>query len=242
MCELKRLLVGVMLMSQANCLAITWGDSEVDDPIDPKHKCQVNEPLSSGSYIYHSADKFDQVFWPLTDKKGIWFCRATGFTAFIGDFEDITDVEKKEIAEYLRNNYEGGDTQESKLKLLEGIYAIRKTSEEFDNRLVRVLARSYQNLGDFEKANEYRRRALNEIQTRLKGALPEGRKLEYLYVAANYTKQFGDTESSDEFVRKLRASIANLEDKDLASFAEYLDELIGEIPKITPGGRLEPTE
>ena len=71
----------------------TWGELEVDDPILEGEKCAVHQPASYGSYIYRWPSKYDQVFWPLTDSHGIWFCQESGFTAFIDDFADLSPEE-----------------------------------------------------------------------------------------------------------------------------------------------------
>lgn len=235
-----RLILATVLSYPAICMATTWRDIEIDDPIDPTSKCQVQEPASVGSYIYGWPEKYDQVFWPLTDEIGIWFCKNSGFTAFIGDFKNITTSERERIAIYLKENYKGDETIEVKLKLLEDVYSFRNTEEEFDNRLLRVLARWYQNLDKPDMANVYRRRALQGIQLSLKGKLPEAQQLEYLYVAANYSRLFGDIETSDKYVAELRESIAQLRDKELSGFAEYLSELVKETSQIEPGGKLDP--
>lgn len=222
------------------CFATTWGGSEVSDPIAPTTKCKVHEPMSSGSYIYEWPEKYDQVFWPFTDENGIWFCSGTGFTAFIGDFEDITPQEIDRISEYLKNNYKGNSAIKDKLKLLEGIYSLRKKDEYFSNRLLRILARWYQNLGDLDASNAYRHRALQQIQESLRGNLPEENRLEYLYVAANYSRLFGNPGDSDRYAAELGAAIKNLSDKKLSGFAEYLSELVKDTPKIKAGGKLNP--
>lgn len=222
------------------CMATTWSNTVADDPINPELKCDVHEPMSSGSYIYHWPGKYDQVFWPFTDNNGIWFCKKTGFTAFIDDFKNISSEEKDKIAAYLQKNYNGKESIEEKLKLLEGVYALRKTEAEFDNKLLRVLARWYQNLGNTKKANEYRNKALSQIKQRLKSDLPEGQRLEYLYIAANYSMLFGDVDGSKRYTADLLASLAQLKDKELNGFGEYLKELLKETPKIVPGGELDP--
>ncbi|MCC7250125.1 MAG: DUF2225 domain-containing protein, partial [Lysobacter sp.] len=207
MTMLMRSMLALALLYPAFSHATTWGETKVQDPIDRKAKCDVQEPMSSGSYIYQWPEKYDQVFWPMTDQNGIWFCKKSGFVAFIGDFEGLTDAEKARISQYLRENYKGGKDEgslEAKLKSLEALYALREKDEAFRNMLLRALARWYQDSGDTEKANEYRRKALEGIRSALTGEMPEDQKLQYLYVAANYTRELGDAEASDRYLVELR--------------------------------------
>lgn len=235
-----RLTLATALSFPTLAMATTWAGTQVNDPIVATAKCKVSEPMSSGSYIYHWPEKYDQVFWPLTDENGIWFCAESGFTAFIDDFKDIPASEKKLIAVYLKENYKGEKTIEAKLKLLEGVYSLRKKDYEFENRLLRVLARWYQNLGNVDTANAYRKRALQGIQLHLQTNLSEARRLEYLYVAANYSSLFGDIQASEKFLTELKQAIEQLKDKKLSGFAKYLSELAKETPQIKPGERLDP--
>ena len=213
------ILVGTLLAGPS--WATTWGKTEVDDPISAGEKCDVHEPGSWGSYIYRWPSKYDFVFWPLTDVHGIWHCKHSGFTSFIGDFEGLSDSERTAISTYLAGNYDGKDDIETKLGLLEDIYALRNTDAEFGNKLLRVLARWYQNIGHLEKANLYRKKAFVDLKALLGTDLVEERKLEYLYLAANYSRQFGESAESDRYLEELRSAIASIEDPELSGFAEY---------------------
>ena len=52
-----------------------------------------------GSYVYEWPEKYDQVFFPVTDGQGLWAC-ASGFVGVIGDIE-LSIPEKERIEEYL---------------------------------------------------------------------------------------------------------------------------------------------
>jgi hypothetical protein len=94
----------LILILSSNAFATTWGREERPDPVIDGATCAVSEPMSWGSYIYHWPSKYDQVFFPLTDEHGIWFCRESGFTAFIGDFE-LRPEEKAALAAHLPQFY-----------------------------------------------------------------------------------------------------------------------------------------
>lgn len=220
--------------------AITWGERTIPDPLADTKICAVHEPLSHGSYIYEFESKYDMVFWPLTDRRGIWFCEHSGFTAFTGDFKDVTSTQKAAIATWLKQSYRGDRSIQGKLRLLEGIYALRGGNEEFRNHLLRLLARWHQSLGNVEAANKYRRQAFDAIKVALNGKLEEERALEYLYLAANYARLFDDAKASDRYLAELSAAIARIKDEKLKKFGAYLGALAKQTPSIQPGGVLDP--
>jgi len=223
--------------------ATTWGESEVEDPIESDFKCKVQEPASSGSYIYQWPSKYDQVFWPLTASQGIWHCKDSGFIAFIGDFSEITEDERIKISQYLKKSDKKNlDTLTSKLELLEVIYSLRNKGDEFNNRTKRVFAYLYEQEGQLELANSYRKSALAEINVFLKTDLSEYKKLEYLYVAANYERQLGNITNSDSKLLMLKNAIEDIQDDKSKGFGNYLLELAKDTLRIKPNGKLAPNK
>jgi len=87
----------ILVFLSATSFSTAWGKSKVNDPILKGKKCSINEPMSSGNYIYQWPSKYDQVFWPLTDNNGIWFCEKSGYVSFMEDFEGLTDKENSDI-------------------------------------------------------------------------------------------------------------------------------------------------
>lgn len=236
-----KLIVGlIFLLLPIVVQATTWVKSEVDDPIFEGKKCSVQEPASFGSYIYSWPSKYDQVFWPSTEQNGIWFCEESGFTALMGDFSDMDSTEVEKINDYLLNNPPADSTIESKLNYLEKIYSLRVVDDAFNNRLLRILARWYQDLGNIDKANQYREGALEGIELGLKGDLGEGQRLEYLYLAANYNRQFGNEKASDAYLLELSSYIDTVQDENIEGYAEYLKDLSKETKFIKKGGLLDP--
>jgi hypothetical protein len=232
-----------MMVLSSLTRATTWGESEVDDPIFEGETCSVHEPLSYGSYIYSWPSKYDQVFWPLIDPHGIWFCEKSGFTAFIGDFSELSASEVTKIRAFLLENPPKDSSIQTKLSLLKEIYSFRNTDTAFNNLLLRVLARWYQNLEEFDKANAYRREAFSAIQLRLKGELDEYQRLEYLYLAANYSRQSGDEDASDKYISELIqliSSVDSTESESAKDLAQYLKELYPDTNYIQEGGMLDP--
>jgi len=239
MMKLITALVAVAFAFQVQ--ATTWDESEVGDPILPGELCKVNQPMSWGSYIYNWDSKYDQVFWPNTEGMGIWSCEKSGFVALLGDFEGMSATEIKAIKQYLLQHPATETGIKAKLELMEQLYALRDTSSHFKNYLLRLLARWYQQLEDVDKANLYRRSAYAGIRVALQGELDEFTRLEYLYLAANYARQFGDAGASDQFLLELTELTASLKDEKARNFAAYLQELLPDTRRITEGGVLDPT-
>lgn len=235
------LLVLTFLLMFCYCsTATTWTRTEVNDPILKGEKCTVHQPASYGGYIYHWPSKYDQVYWPDTTKNGLWFCQKSGFTALIGDFNGISNPEIELIRAYLRDNAPKDDSIQSKLVLLEGVYALRKTDDSFDNMLLRILARWYQSLGNLDKANNYRKKALDGIVLALQKDLEKIQKIEYLYLAANYSRQFGMNKASDDYLRNLASAIEDFENTDESGYASYIKKLSMDTQYIKAGGVLDP--
>ena len=221
-------------------LATTWAHSEVEDPIAPGKTCQVQKPKSWGSYIYDWPSKYDLVFWPLNDPAALWHCEHSGFTALIGDFEDLSKPEIALIRNYLAKNYDANDDLETRLTLLEDIYRLRHKDAHFRNRLLRVLIQLYLVTGSLETANGYRHEAFEQLKTFLEDDLSVSARLEYLYLAANYARQFGDSPASDRYLAQLEDAINGITDPELSAQIKFLAELAKETRLIEPGGRLVP--
>ncbi len=234
--------VTACLALSAPLRATTWASAVVPDPIKQGAECEVSRPVSSGSYIYHWPSKYDQVFWPLTDESGIWFCAESGFTAFLEDF-DLREAERANIASYLAANYQPSPapvTLPEKLRFLEDIYSLRDKDGEFRIRLLRALAYMYDGLNQEAAAAELRAKALEAIRAALATNLEEGQRLEYLFVASAYAHELGDEDRALETSKALDAALAASKSEEIADFVDYLRELRNDLAKSKPGGILAP--
>jgi hypothetical protein len=221
--------------------ATTWGKKhKIDDPVQPGQSCVVQKPRSYGSYIYHADSKYDLVFWPLTDARGLWHCKHSGFVSLGGDFSGISEAEQQAINQYLGSTKAKRSDTRSLLERMEAIYQLRSKSDDFDNRLLRVLARWHQQLGDDNKANAYRAKALSHLIVMLDTELPLDKRMEYLYVAANYSRQLGQSSQSDAYLEALSQAIDNAESEQEISTGTYFRGLMADTLLITEGGKIEP--
>jgi hypothetical protein len=183
------------------------------------------------------------VFWPLIDENGLWFCRESGFTAFIGDFK-VTADERSALINALAS-YEPikNPSLNDKLQLLQKSYDARGVDARTKIQLLRVLAYYYEaDLKDFDGARTFRREALEMIEAALQTVLPEGDRLEYLFVSAIYYRELGDKERSQSALQSLDESLQQSKDEKLAGYVSYLNELKKDLDKIVPGGPLIPLD
>lgn len=222
--------------------ATTWTKTSVEDPIVTA-KCEVQEPASFGSYVYDWPEKYDQVFWPLTDPNGVWLCGESGFVSFIGDM-DISPGEKEKIAGYLKTNPLPKSAEiglSEKLQRLQAIYALRDLDADQGIRITRALAYHFESLGEQQHANELRLSAFDRIKARLNEAsLPIDLRLQYLFVNANYAREFGNSAEADLLLKELRAALSATDKEEIAGYIDYLKGLIDSSEKIEPGGKLAP--
>ena len=70
--------------------------------------------------------------------------------------------------------------------------------------------------------------------------LPEGERLEYLFVASIYYREFGDLERSKATLGLLEQALMQSKDEKLKGFVQYLTELKQDIDEVVPGGPLIP--
>ncbi len=224
--------------------ATTWRDKKVADPVKPGSWCKVKEPASWNSNVYQGASRFDQVFWPYIVANGIWFCKDSGFIAFVDDFK-VSAQEKKALSRFLKKNrkisrevgegYSSGKIDIKKTwQWLESVYRLRNKDKAFRNRLFRRLAFVHERAGDYNTADRYRRKALEQIKSMLAGKLSITDRLRYLYIAANYEKHFGNKAASDRYLRKLNALTKKAGGEQEKSFAGYIKRLARQTRWITP--------
>jgi hypothetical protein len=230
------------LVASATAGAVTWADREIQDPVSGK-PCRVATLASSGSYIHDWPEKYDQVFVPVTTAEGIWFCGDSGFASFIGD-DRLGYVEKKRIAAFLDRQAGSAPSQwtiADRLQRVEAIYGLRDLTPERRALVHRILAYDFESLAaDPLRARQHRQAALAIMLDRLADAsLAQGARLEYLFVSANYLREYGDAARADRLLAQLEMRIAN-GGEETAAYAAYLQSMLPSARTIAPGGRLAP--
>lgn len=239
---LRRLLALTVLVCVLPAQATTWGTDTIRDPVTGA-SCRVSTPASAGSYVYQWPEKYDQVFWPLTDPMGIWLCVDSGFAAFIGDI-GLDGGEKSAIAAFLRGapRLPRDASLAQKLERLEAVYALRRLPDDARARILRALAFQYEADGQQVKADALRAQAGALMDARLQDpGVPHDLRLQYLFVTANYARERGDAADADRRMALLATPLAEAaQDDTLKDYAEYLAALLASARAIVPGGVLAP--
>ncbi len=235
------LLVSLLVSAQAH--AVTWVQDRIVDPISGE-ACEVSSMQGPDSETYLWPEKYDQVFLPMTATQGIRYCPGSGFVDFAGDPE-LNENEKSRIAAFLakapRLPLFSIKTSE-KLQRAEAIYSLRELPESRRALVHRALAYDFEVLAnDPERAKLHRKAALRiMLDQLLDEALPQSARLEYLFVTANYLREFGDAPRSDRLLTQLETLISKSAGEQSAVYARYLGSLIPTARTIVPGGRLAP--
>jgi len=116
--SIKGVLVALLFcLASVSGRATTWVPTEVRDPITDA-RVKVQEPASSGSYIYQWPGKEDQVFWPYTDPAWLWFNPASGYIAFGGDFTELDATRRAALKDWLQSHYDRHAPPRSRIELL----------------------------------------------------------------------------------------------------------------------------
>ena len=225
-------------------VATTWGETTVVDPVGGK-PCKVPTPASMGSYVYEWPEKYDQVFFPVTDSAGIWACES-GFAAVIGDIA-LSASEKLRIAANLTTIPAAERIPKDiagKLRRAEALYLLRDLTPERRALIHRILAYDFEGMAaDADRAAFHRKAALEIMLARLADeSLPPATRMEYVFVSANYVREFGDSARADRLLSQLEALIADSTGSQTESYAQYLRSLIAPARTIAPGGRLAPEQ
>jgi hypothetical protein len=240
---LRKVMLGATLLCLSGlALATTWASSKVKDPVSGR-SIKVQEPMTSGSYIYSWPGKEDQVFWPLTDDAWLWFNPRTGYGAMGSDFSDLDGEALARVKAWLAANYDKAHppvTRLEKLSWLEKIYEQRGMDEGFWSLWYRLMAFELAE-ADPARSLDYVRRVLPLLQKQLPDA-SGGERIPVLYLLGEYHRRLGDSEAAQGFFQQARQ--VSYKDRDGATQvgSDYFNELIAEREKLAPGERPAPVD
>jgi hypothetical protein len=209
--------------------ATTWGESTVTDPVSGK-TLEVQEPMSSGSYIYEWPGKEDQVFWPATDDHWLWFNPATGYGAFGSDFAKLEGESLDEVRAWLAANYDEKKppaTRIEKLEWLAKIYGLRKMDGAFWCFFHRLMA--YE-LAESDPAGslDHVRKAMPLLEGQLTTGLEDFRRIGVLYLLGEYNRRLGNTDISRSYFDQARSAPYKTREGETLTGAPYFVKLIEE--------------
>jgi hypothetical protein len=209
--------------------ATTWGESKVKDPVSGK-TIKVQEPMSSGSYIYSWPGKEDQVFWPATDEHWLWFNSTSGYAAFGDDFVELAGPQLDRVRTWLAANYDKSHppkTRLEKLEWMQKIYAQRDMDEKFWCFYYRLMAFEYSEESP-STSLEYVRKALPMLEKNLLAEQEGFQHLVTLYLVGEYHRRLGDAVRARDFFQQARAATYKDEDGNSHVGSDYISGIIAE--------------
>jgi hypothetical protein len=222
----KALFVAVLLcIAPMSIHATTWVPSKVRDPITNK-RLNVQEPASSGSYIYGWPGKSDQVFWPYTDSNWLWFNPKSGYIAFGNDFAELDAARRGVLQDWLKTNFDRNDPPQARMALLmwaEKVYAVRGMDDDFWCHFLRLMA--FETRADTKVSLGYVEKALPLLEKRLGASADLGRTLETLYLLSEYNRRLGRDDDAKDYLERLSSIEV---DEGLSGFKKYLLEIANE--------------
>lgn len=227
--KLAAVLLGLVLgLASATATAITWGEAKARDPVSGRN-VTVQEPMSSGSYIYQYPGKEHLVFWPHTDDAWLWFNPATGYIAFGGDFRELAEDKVAPLRDWLKANYDGKKPPEARLERLrwaEQVYGQRGMDDDFWLHFYRLMA--FELTEDAAASLEYVRKAMPYLEKRLAQEEKPNARAETLYLLGEYHRRLGNPELARGFFARLRVSPVTDGDGKVAENSWYLVERAAE--------------
>jgi hypothetical protein len=209
--------------------ATTWGESTVTDPVSGT-SLEVQEPMSSGSYIYEWPGKEDQVFWPATDDHWLWFNPATGYGAFGNDFAELEGESLDEVRAWLAENYDKKKppaTRIEKLEWLGKIYGLRNMDDDFWCFFHRLMA--YE-LAESNPASslDHVRKALPLLEGQLMSGLEDFPRIGVLYLLGEYNRRLGKTDIARSYFDQAKSAPYKTPEGQTLTGPPYFVKLIEE--------------
>ncbi len=234
-------IISAAVLSQP-ATATTWGESTVRDPVSGT-KIKVQEPMSSGSYIYSWPGKEDQVFWPMTADQWLWFNPKSGYGAFGDDFEKLEGEALERVKSWLAANYDETQPPSTRTELLawlEQIYAQRGMDDDFWCYFNRLMAYELSK-SDPEKSLEYVRKALPLLERELVNPESDGSRIATLYLLGEYHRRLGHPDESRNYFDQVRSATYQDREGNTLVGSPYFVALVEEREKIG-GSSAPPTE
>jgi len=213
--------------------ATTWGESTVRDPVSGK-TIKVQEPMSSGSYIYSWPGKEDLVFWPMTVDQWLWFNPKSGYGAFGDDFEKLEGEALERVKGWLAAHYDKRKppaNRAASLAWLEQIYAQRGMDEDFWCYFYRLMAFELSE-NDPARSLEYVRKALPLLERQLANPKSDDSRAGTLYLLGEYHRRLGHPDDSRNYFDQVKSAPYQDEKGQTLVGPPYFVELVEEREKI----------
>jgi len=224
--------IGVMV---GTVFATTWFKKKTKCPI-----CKTTDELlaigSYGSYIYGWPEKFEYIYWPVTETYCLYTCKKCKYSAFMWDFNDIGKDTLKIIKNALpklklpASKY--SDKMTKKLESAELIYKLYNYDSDFWCRFHRIKGYHYAKEGNIEQAKMERLKALAIADSLLLVPDNDYRKKELLFITSSmkhFTNQDDESIKDIDLALSLTYNNPNIVPAKNSNFDSYLTELLNEL-------------
>lgn len=234
---MKRIIIilGVLFLLAFNVNATTWFPAKHTCPLCKK-KSTYQEIGSYGSYIYSWPEKYQYVYWPLTDNPSVYCCPKCHFSTYMWDFDSIPENKIDTLNKFLSTvnlNKKYKDYLDipmtTRLEIAENVYKILGRDQVFWCKFYRVLGYHYDQEKINEKAKIARLKSLDIASLMLKDSTYFGQEKENLFIIAAMNNFIGQKDSALIYLDK--ASSLTYENKkwkeeNVKGLDDYLTDLI----------------
>lgn len=235
------ILVLVCLTAPPQASATTWVDTKVECP-----NCHTDntfgEIASFGTYIYSWPEKYQLVFWPMTDSQVLYSCSKCRLTLFMWDFAELTKNELAALAPVLaaisvkwnqKRYYEV--PMPERLAVAERCYEKLDRDDDWWCRFRRVQAYHDDASGNTAAAAIARRQAIELADRLVADTGRAGTLKEALYVRGAMRHFLGDDTGALKDFTDAKSKVIQLKDKpeeNSKNFDAYVTSLIDEYIKL----------
>ena len=192
----------LVLMTTGILLATTWGPIEIECPVCHT-KNTFNTWGSYSSYIYGWPSKFQNIYWPATDRSSVYTCKHCYLTLFMWDYKDLPADKVEDVRHVLQNvTLEGKyetytDIPMSKrLEIAEKVYSVLDKDDNFWSWFYRVQGYHFAHEKNAAQANMARTKALDCARKLLNDPANAGKRKELLVTSGAMHHFLGDDTSA----------------------------------------------
>jgi len=194
---------------------------------------------SWGSYIYSYPSKYQLVFWPHTWSATVYSCKKCYLSTFMWDFKEFPKDKIDSTKKLLEGVKLSGSYKKytdipvsEKLQIAEKVYQGLNRDDEFWSQFYRVLGYHFAQEKKPEQAPLARLHALEITLKMMADPANDGRKKEFLFLAASMHHFTGDDKSALQELKAaadLKYHNSKWDDGHSKGFDEYLSNLIKEM-------------
>jgi rubredoxin len=229
--------IALILSVAHSSFATTWAPADVVCPVC-KHKNTFMQIMSFGNYIYHWPEKFQYIYWPLTDGNVLYSCSNCHYTAFMFDFSETKPDKLAQIKQMLAGQpFEGKYAKYTdipmsvRLAIAEKVYKIIGEDDEWWCRFERVRGYHFAREKKETEAAEARRKALNLAEKMLQSKATSPSEKELFLITGGMKYFLKDREGAIKDLEHgltLKFAPANLEKEKAEGFDQYLSGVFTE--------------